>query len=92
MSSRRNPSWNCSSNCKPVENVTVQLTMEKSLRAQTDSERLQFAEYRADGALERRELRTSRQGREMTLSVRAFRSPACVNCAWTDDRRSRFPA
>lgn len=55
---------------QPIENLTVQLSMEESLRAQTDRERLQFAGYRADGVLERREFRNSRQGREITLSVR----------------------
>jgi hypothetical protein len=54
---------------QPVENFTVGLSVEQTLRAETTRERLQYADLRRDGVLERRELRTSRPGREITLTV-----------------------
>jgi hypothetical protein len=54
---------------QPIENLTIGLTIEETLRAETTRERLQYEGIRSDGLLERRELRTGRQGREITFTV-----------------------
>lgn len=55
---------------RPMENLTLLLSIEQALRAQTARERLQYLDERRLGVLERRELRDARPGRELTLSVR----------------------
>ncbi|MES2626019.1 MAG: outer membrane beta-barrel protein [Pseudomonadota bacterium] len=57
---------------QPVENLTVGLSVEEALRVDNTRERLQYDGIRSDGLLERRELRTSRQGREITLTVQGI--------------------
>ncbi len=54
---------------QPVENLTIGLNIEQTLRAESVRERLQYEGIRSDGLLERRELRTGREGREITLTV-----------------------
>ena len=54
---------------QPIENFTIGLSVEEALRVDTTRERLQYEGVRSDGLLERRELRTGRQGREITLTV-----------------------
>ncbi len=53
-----------------IKNLTMQLTVEETLRAESERQRRQFDTYRSTGVLERLESRTSRQGREVGLSVR----------------------
>jgi hypothetical protein len=55
---------------QPVENLTLLLSVEQTLRSETSRERLQFDEQRSRGLLERLELRNARPGREITFSVR----------------------
>ncbi|HEY0963618.1 MAG TPA: TonB-dependent receptor [Pseudomonadales bacterium] len=55
---------------RPVENLTLLLSIEQALRADTLRERLQFVGQRRLGQLDRLELRDARPGREITLSVR----------------------
>lgn len=55
---------------QPIENLTLLLSIEQTLRANTLRERLQYEDQRRLGLLERLELRDSRPGREITFSVR----------------------
>ncbi len=53
-----------------IDNLTLQFAVEETLRAETQRQRLQYDGYRSDGILERREYRTGREGREISLGVR----------------------
>ena len=55
---------------RPMANLTVQLTVEETLRARSERQRLQYQGLRVDGLLERTEARSARSGREITLSLR----------------------
>lgn len=55
---------------RPLENFTVQLTIDEALRANSERERMQYEGLRNDGLLERLEFRNGRSGREITLSLR----------------------
>ena len=54
---------------QPIENFTIGLSVEETLRAENTRERLQYKGIRSAGMLERRELRTGQAGREITLTV-----------------------
>ena len=55
---------------RPLENLTLLLSVEQTLRAETARQRLQYVDQRRLGLLERYELRDARPGREITFSVR----------------------
>ncbi|MES3008602.1 MAG: TonB-dependent receptor [Pseudomonadota bacterium] len=54
---------------QPMEDVTLRLEAENLLRAESQRERFEYINIRSSSPLERRELRTSRPVREISLSV-----------------------
>lgn len=55
---------------RPVANLTLLLSIEQTLRAESVRERLQYVDQRSLGQLQRLELRNAQPGREITFSVR----------------------